>query len=43
MLTLIPNPLMFGPMDHILHLILGAVFRVAGLYKKPVMAGPPLS
>jgi hypothetical protein len=42
MLTLIPNQLMLGTMDHVIHLILGAVFLVAGLYKKPVLAGPPV-
>ena len=42
MLVLIPNQLMLGTMDHIVHVILGAVFLFAGLYRRPVMAGPPL-
>ena len=42
MLTLIPNELMFGPADHIIHLILGASFLFAGLYKRAVEAGPPV-
>jgi uncharacterized membrane protein HdeD (DUF308 family) len=33
MLTLIPDQLVLGMMDHIIHLILGAVFLVSGLYK----------
>lgn len=42
MLVLIPNQLMLGMMDHIVHLILGAAFLFAGLYRKPIMAGPPM-
>ena len=41
MLTLIPGQLVLGTVDHVVHLILGAVFLFAGLYKKPVLAGPP--
>jgi uncharacterized protein DUF4383 len=41
MLTLVPGQLVLGTVDHIVHLILGAVFLFAGLYKKPVLAGPP--
>ena len=42
MFTVIPNQLVLGTMDHILHSILGVVLLFAGLYKKPVMAGPPV-
>jgi uncharacterized membrane protein HdeD (DUF308 family) len=40
MLTVIPNQLMLGMADHIIHLILGAVFLFAGLYRRPMMAEP---
>ena len=40
MLTIIPNQLMLGAADHIVHIILGAVFLFAGLYKKPMVAHP---
>jgi len=33
MWSVIPNQLMFGVVDHVIHLILGAVFLVAGLAK----------
>jgi len=42
MLTVIPNQLVLGTVDHVVHLILGAVFLFGGLYKKPVMAGSPM-
>jgi hypothetical protein len=42
MLTLIPDQLVLGMMDHVIHLILGAVFLFAGLYRRPALAGPPL-
>jgi len=41
MLTLIPNQLMLGPADHIIHVLLGVVFLAAGLYKRPALAGSP--
>ena len=31
MLTLIPNSLMFGTMDHIVHILLGAIYIIGGL------------
>jgi hypothetical protein len=34
MLELIPGQLMFGKMDHIIHLLLGAIFLVGGLATK---------
>jgi hypothetical protein len=40
MLTVIPNQLILGAMDHIVHIVLGAVFLFAGLYKKPLEAHP---
>lgn len=39
MWTLVPGELVLGPMDHFVHLILGAVFLLGGLYKKSVGAG----
>jgi Domain of unknown function (DUF4383) len=42
MLTVIPDQLMLGVRDHAVHLIAGAVFLFAGLYRKPILAGPPL-
>jgi hypothetical protein len=41
MFTIIPDQLMFGRMDHIVHLVLGAAFLVAGLYKKPGLTTVP--
>jgi hypothetical protein len=38
MLTIIPDQLMFGRMDHIVHIALGAVFLVGGLIGRPVPA-----
>ena len=38
MLTVIPDQLMFGRMDHIVHIALGAVFLVGGLIGRPVPA-----
>ena len=35
-LTLIPNQLVLGTMDHVLHLILGAVFLASGFARQPV-------
>ena len=40
--TVIPDQLMLGVRDHAVHLIEGAVFLFAGLYRKPILAGPPL-
>lgn len=34
MLTLIPDQLMFGTMDHIIHIVLGAIFLFGGLSTK---------
>jgi len=42
MLTVIPDQLMFGTADSVIHLILGAVFLVAGLAKTTIAAAPPL-
>ena len=41
MFTVIPDRLMLGTMDHAIHLVLGAVFLIAGLYKKPMIAAAP--
>src|SRR6185503_15044468 len=41
MFTVIPDQLMLGTMDHVIHLVLGAVFLIAGLYKKPMIAAAP--
>lgn len=41
MFTVIPNQLMLGTVDHVVHLVLGAVFLIAGLYKKPMIAAAP--
>jgi hypothetical protein len=38
MLTVIPDQLMFGRMDHIVHIALGAVFLIGGLIGRPVPA-----
>ena len=42
-LTLIPGQLVLGTMDHIVHLIVGAVFMVVGFAQRPaaVMAPKP--
>jgi hypothetical protein len=42
MLTVVPGQLMLGMVDHIVHIIAGAVFLFAGLYRKPILAGPPM-
>ena len=34
MLTILPNQLMFGTMDHIIHVALGAIFLIGGLTTK---------
>lgn len=36
LLTLIPNQLMLGTADHIIHVILGAVFAAIGLVRQPL-------
>jgi hypothetical protein len=42
MWNVIPNHLMFGAVDHVIHLILGAVFLVAGLARSHTfVAAPP--
>jgi hypothetical protein len=38
MLTLLPDQLMFGTMDHIVHVLLGAIYLVGGLATKAVVA-----
>jgi len=38
MLTLLPGQLMFGKMDHIVHIILGIAFIAGGLSHRPVVA-----
>ena len=40
-LTIIPGALMLGTMDHLVHLILGAVFLSVGWVQKPATATPP--
>ena len=42
MLTIIPDQLMFGQMDHIVHILLGAVFLIGGFMTRPVSAAPPV-
>jgi hypothetical protein len=37
MLTVIPNHLMLGRMDHIVHIALGALFLIGGLVRPPVV------
>ena len=39
--TIIPGALVLGTMDHLVHLILGAVFLSVGWVKKPATATPP--
>ena len=39
--TLIPGALVLGTMDHLMHLILGAVFLSVGWVQKPATATPP--
>ena len=38
MLTVIPDHLMLGRMDHIVHIVLGALFLLGGLIGRPVRA-----
>jgi Domain of unknown function (DUF4383) len=38
MLTILPGQLMFGTMDHLIHVALGAIFLIAGLSTKTVAA-----
>jgi hypothetical protein len=38
MLTVIPGQLMLGRMDHIVHIVLGAIFLIGGLISRPVAA-----
>lgn len=42
MLTIIPDQLMFGQMDHIVHILLGAVFLIGGFMTRSVSAAPPV-
>ena len=39
--TIIPGALVLGTMDHLVHLILGAVFLSVGWVQKPATATPP--
>jgi len=39
-LTLIPNQLVLGKMDHIIHVILGVVFMIGGLSTRVVASTP---
>jgi hypothetical protein len=39
--TIIPGALVLGTMDHLAHLILGAVFLSVGWFEKPATATPP--
>jgi hypothetical protein len=41
-LTVIQGHLVLSRMDHIVHIILGAVFLFGGLYKKSITMGPSL-
>ena len=41
-IELIPGHLMLGVADHIVHLIAGALFIFAGLYRRSFVAGPPV-
>jgi hypothetical protein len=38
MLTVIPDALMFGTMDHIIHILIGALFLLGGLTTKAAVA-----
>jgi hypothetical protein len=38
MLTLIPDQLMFGQMDHIVHVLLGAIYLIGGFATRTVAA-----
>lgn len=38
MLTLIPDQLMFGRMDHIVHVLLGAIYLIGGFASRTVPA-----
>jgi hypothetical protein len=40
-LTIIPGALVLGTMDHLVHLILGAIFLSVGWIQKPAAATPP--
>lgn len=42
MLTIIPDQLMFGTMDHIVHILLGAVYLIGGFMTRSVAAAPPV-
>jgi hypothetical protein len=39
MLTLLPGQLMFGTMDHLIHIALGAIYLIGGFATKTVPAG----
>ena len=41
MLTVIPDQLMLGRMDHIVHIVLGALFLIAGMAPTPVIHSAP--
>jgi hypothetical protein len=38
MLTVIPDQLMLGRMDHIVHIVLGSLFLIGGLVARPLVA-----
>jgi len=38
MFTVIPDQLMLGRMDHIVHIVLGALFLIGGLIARPIVA-----
>jgi hypothetical protein len=38
MFTVIPDQLMLGRMDHIVHIVLGALFLIGALFRPPVVA-----
>jgi len=40
-LTLIPGQLVLGTMDHLIHLIVGAVFMVVAFAQRPAAVMPP--
>jgi len=41
-LNLIPGQLMLGTMDHIVHMLLGAVFLISGFADKAAVASTPV-
>jgi len=41
MLTVVPDQLVLGTMDHIVHIVLGAIFLIAGLVRHHAPLAPP--